>query len=218
MIRRVLVVTLALMATGPCARLFAQTYGTCVPVSERGGRAFGCFITAREPMVDLPKGPLFWYLDTYPTRAAADVAKGLRGTVVESLDKVWLFTIAEAGKQPAGKERVAVIGPLPLVAADEYLAVYMEGVFEPGMVTVVHRHPGVEAWFTLDGVMCVETPEGKQVQSAGDPGLFVTEGTPMQLTGIGTAVRRSLVLILQDASKPLFTHAGDWTPSGLCRR
>ena len=27
--------------------LAAQTDGTCVPVSERAGRAFGCFITAR---------------------------------------------------------------------------------------------------------------------------------------------------------------------------
>jgi len=36
-------------------------------------------------------------LDTYATRATAEVAEGLRGTVVESLGKIWLFTIAEAG-------------------------------------------------------------------------------------------------------------------------
>jgi hypothetical protein len=38
----------------------------------------------------------------------------------------------------------------------------------------------------------------------------------MMLTGTGTSVRRSLVLILQDASKPRSTLATDWTPTGLC--
>jgi hypothetical protein len=39
----------------------------------------------------------------------------------------------------------------------------------------------------------------------------------MILTGTGTSVRRSLVLILQDAAKPRAVHATDWTPAGLCR-
>lgn len=33
----------------------------------------------------------------------------------------------------------------------------------------------------------------------------------------GTGVRRSLVLILQDAAKPRSVLATDWTPAGLCR-
>lgn len=39
----------------------------------------------------------------------------------------------------------------------------------------------------------------------------------MILTGTGTGVRRSLVLILQDAAQPRSTIATDWTPAGLCR-
>jgi hypothetical protein len=39
----------------------------------------------------------------------------------------------------------------------------------------------------------------------------------MILTGTGTSVRRSLVLILQDAAKPRSVVATDWTPAGLCR-
>jgi hypothetical protein len=108
------------------------------------------------------------------------------------------------------------MGPLALVDAPSYSAVYMEGVFRPGMRTAVHRHPGVEAWYTVEGEMCVETPTGKQVQRAGDPGIMVRGGLPMQLTGSGTGVRRSLVLILQDAGKPRSTPASDWTSSGLC--
>jgi quercetin dioxygenase-like cupin family protein len=177
----------------------------------------GCFITAREVLGKLPQTPLFWHLDTYSTRAAADAAKAPRGTVVESIGKIWLFTVAGPGWRPIGGDRVAEIGPLPLVEADQYAAVYMEGLFEPGMASEVHRHPGVEAWYTLTGEMCVETPAGKLIQRAGDPSVIVAGGLPMELIGTGGSVRRSLVLILQDASKPRSSHASDWTPKGLCK-
>ena len=49
----------------------------------------------------LPQRPLYWHLDMYPTHAAAEAARGARGTVVESFGSVWLFTVAEAeGQQP----------------------------------------------------------------------------------------------------------------------
>lgn len=204
----------------PTVPLIGQTAGTCIPVSERAGREFGCFITARAELGHLPKRPkLYWYLDTYATRASADAAKGLSGTVMESFGRVWLFNIAPAGlRSVGGGHREARIGPLPLIAARNYAAVYMEGVFQPGMQSVVHRHPGVEAWYTLEGAMCLETPEGTVRQRAGDPGRMVRAGLPMMLTGTGTATRRSLVLILQDTSKPWIMLATDWTPKGLCKR
>ena len=206
------VVLLPTLSTG------AQTAGTCVPVSERAGREFGCFITAREELGHLASRPaLYWHLDTYTTAAKAEAAKGPHSTVVQSLGHVWLFTIAPAKWRPVGGHRTARIGPLPLVPSDHYAAVYMEGDFEPGMESIVHRHPGVEAWYTLEGSMCLETPEGTVKQRAGDPGRMVRGGLPMQLTGTGTVVRRSLVLILQDADKPWLTPATDWTPKGLCK-
>lgn len=197
--------------------LHAQTDGTCIPIAERAGRELGCFITARQELGKLPATPaLFWHLDTYATRAAADSARGPRSTVVESFGKIWLFAIAPAEWRPRGGTRVARIGPLPRVAADSVAAVYMEGEFAPGMNSVVHRHPGVEAWYTLEGSQCLETPEGTTRQGAGDPGVMVREGLPMMLTGTGTVTRRSVVLILQDATKPRSTPAHDWTPRGLC--
>jgi quercetin dioxygenase-like cupin family protein len=93
----------------------------------------------------------------------------------------------------------------------------MEGVFQPGMHSPVHRHPGVEVWHTLQGEQCLETPHGKLVQRAGDPPLIVPGGVPMILTGTGRGVRRSLVLILEDATKPRSVLAPDWTPLGRCR-
>jgi quercetin dioxygenase-like cupin family protein len=212
----VLVALAAIALTGGSLR--AQTDGTCVPVAERAGRAFGCFITAREELGHVPTTPaLYWHLDTYPTWAAAEGARAPRSTVVASLGRIWLFTIAPANWRSTAGRHVARIGPLPLVAADSLAAVYMEGIFQPGMNSMVHRHPGVEAWYTLEGAMCLETPEGTLTQRAGDPGVLVRAGVPMMLTGIGTGPRRSVVLILQDATKPRSTPAADWTPRRLCR-
>ena len=200
------------------ASLPAQTDGTCVPVSERAGRAFGCFITARTELGALAKQPsLFWYLDTYATVAAARLAAGPRGTVVESLGRIWLFSIADSAFQPSGGTRVSRIGPLPLIDAAQFAAVYMEGVFQPGMSSVVHRHAGVEAWYTLEGSQCLETPQGRMDQRAGDPGVLAPAGVPMMLTGTGTVPRKSVVLILQDATQPRSTPAHDWVPKGLCQ-
>jgi len=207
----------ALVAILPIARLHAQTDGTCIPIAERAGREFGCFITARQELGRLAAKPnLYWHLDSYSSRAAAERARASRSTVVESLGRIWLFTIAPTEWRPRGGKRVARIGPLPLVAADSLAAVYMEGVFQPGMSSVVHRHPGAEAWYTLEGSMCVETPNGALKQRAGERGVVVRDGLPMRLTGTGTGPRRSLVLILQDATKPRSTPAHDWTPKGLC--
>ena len=211
------VATLTLLLL-PAMSLVGQTAGTCVPVSERAGREFGCFITAREELGHLtPRPALYWHLDTFATAAKAEAAKGPHSTVVESLGQVWLFTIAPKKWRPVGGKRTARIGPLPLLPSDRYTAVYMEGDFQPGMESIIHRHPGVEAWYTLEGSMCLETPEGTVRQRAGDPGRMVRGGLPMQLTGTGTVARRSLVLILQDADKPWLTPATDWTPKGLCK-
>ncbi|MBA3522787.1 MAG: hypothetical protein H0T90_09830 [Gemmatimonadales bacterium] len=205
-------------ATLSAAALRAQTDVSCVPIAERAGRDFGCFITAREELGRLAASPpLYWHLDTYPTRTAAEAAREARSTVVESLGRIWLFTIAPAGWEPSGGNRVTRIGPLPLVSADSFAAVYMEGVFKPGMQSMVHRHPGVEAWYTLEGSMCLETPEGKLEQHGGEPGVLVQGGVPMVLTGTGSGPRRSVVLILQDATKPRSTPSSDWTPRRLCR-
>jgi quercetin dioxygenase-like cupin family protein len=218
-VRLTLLAAVALTAA-PWNALRAQTDGTCIPIAERAGRALGCFVTARQELGSLATEPrLYWHLDTYPTTSAADRARAARSVVVESLGRIWLFTIAPIDWRPSAPgTHVARIGPLPIVRADSLAAVYMEGVFAPGMNTVVHRHAGAEAWFTLEGSMCVETPGGMLTQTAGDSGVFIPAGVPMMLSGTGTVTRRSVVLILQDATQPRSTPAMDWTPRGLCAR
>jgi hypothetical protein len=117
---------------------------TCGPVAQRAGREFGCFITAREELGALPKdSALYWHIDAFTAQAAAEAAQAPRSTVVRSLGRIWLFTIAERGWRPASGQRIAVVGPLPLVDADAYAAVYMEGVFKPECTP---RPTGIRGW------------------------------------------------------------------------
>jgi quercetin dioxygenase-like cupin family protein len=192
--------------------VFAQI---CRPVSQRTGE-LGCWITANAQMGQLPQVPIYWHLDTYPTWAEAEAAKGSRGTVAESLGKIWLLTIDVAGWRPSGGSRIAEIGPLPVSADAKYSAQYMEAIFTPGMTAPAHRHSGPEAWYTLSGETCLETPEGKMIGRAGGSHVIVPGGPPMHLTATGTEVRRALVLILHDSAQPPTTPAHDWTPKGLC--
>jgi quercetin dioxygenase-like cupin family protein len=213
--RRILI-TLGLLVAVPAAsdQALAQIIH-CLPMQERTGEA-GCWVITEEALGQLPDLPMFWHLDAYPTRAAAEAAKGQRGAVLEGLGKIWIATIGEAGWRPSSGDRIAEIGPLPLTSGEKYTARYMEAIFTPGMTTNVHRHPGPEAWFTSAGETCLETPEGKTVGRAGGPPVIVPGGVPMHLTATGAEQRRALVLILHESSRGPGSPAPDWAPKGLC--
>src|SRR5262249_44255802 len=111
----------------------------CKPIAERAGE-LGCWIIIDQSLGRLGKSEMFWPLDTYPTRADAERAKGARGAVVESLGKVWLLSIKDKGWRPTGGERIGEIGPLPISATEAYSAQYMEAIFTPGMTAPPHIH------------------------------------------------------------------------------
>jgi quercetin dioxygenase-like cupin family protein len=203
--------------------LFAQSnaptpsFGVCKPVSERTTE-IGCWILVDQPVGRIEQAEVFWHLDVYPSRTEAEKAKGARGTVIESLGKVWLLTIEKVGWRPTVKgERIAEIGPLPVTAGEQYSAVFMEAIFNPGMTSSIHTHSGPEAWYTQAGETCLETPTGKLVGGAGSPPVIVPGGPPMLLTATGTEQRRAITLILHESSKPPTTVIHDWTPKGLCK-
>jgi hypothetical protein len=130
--------------------LEAEAWGQvvrCLPVTQRTGE-IGCWVTANQMIGQLPAGPVSWHLDTYLTQAEAEAAKRPGATVVKSLGKVWLLTVAEAGWRPFGGERAAEIGPLPVTADAQYAAQYLEAIVQPGMKSIVHRHGGPEVWYT----------------------------------------------------------------------
>ncbi len=191
----------------------------CVPVSERAGQDVGCWILASQPLGELSQPAVFWHLDAFPTRAAAESAKGPGSTVVEALGKVWLLTIGEAGWRPQAGVRVAEIGPIPVKPGQAYTAHYMEGISNPGDVIPQHRHPGPEAWYTAAGGFCAETPGGKLEARAGKGTVIPadTDGwSRMMLVATGAEVRRSLVLVLHQSALPWTAPVSDWTPRGLC--
>ena len=87
----------------------------------------------------------------------------------------------------------------------------------PGMKSAIHRHSGVEAWYTLSGQTCLETPRGATTGRAGGPPVIIPAGVPMELTATGTEVRTSLVLILHASSEKPTTPERSWRPKGLCK-
>jgi hypothetical protein len=188
----------------------------CRPVAERTGEV-GCWIIASQPIGQLAKAETFWHHDVYATRAETEAARASGSAVVESLGKTWLLTIADQGWRPSGGERIAEIGPLPIIAGQTYSAPYMEAIFTPRIVAPSHTHAGPEAWYTQAGETCLETPLGKQIGRAGGPPVIVPGGPPMHLTATGTEQRRALVLILHDSSKHATTPEHDWVPKGLCK-
>jgi quercetin dioxygenase-like cupin family protein len=189
---------------------------TCKPANTRT-QAIGCWILADNPIGQLTTPNVFWHLDTYPTRTAAEADKGPRGTVVESFGKIWLMTIADERWKSAHGTRVAEIGPLPVLAGEKYTAQFMEADFTPGMTAPAHVHSGPEAWYAVGGKTCLETSDGHtQVGQVGGPPVIVPMGLSMHLTAIGTEQRRSIVLILHQSSQPPTTMVHDWTPKGLC--
>jgi quercetin dioxygenase-like cupin family protein len=198
------------------AAVAAVPSGPCRPVSDRTSEV-GCWVLSEHPIGELAESEVFWHLDAYSSRSAAEAAKSPMGTVVESFGRIWLFTIAENGWQAPGGQAVAEIGPLAINAHEQYSVVFLEAVFTPGMTVPGHIHSGPEAWYTLAGETCVETPEGKQVGRPGGKNVIVPAGLPMHLTATGTENRRSLVLLLHESAKPDTTWVPDWTPKGLCK-
>ena len=189
---------------------------TCVPIAQRT-RELGCWIIVDEPVGRLSQASAFWHLDTFPTRAEAEAAKQRGAAVIESLGKVWLMTIAGADGHRGSGNHVASIGPIPTSREIDYSATYMEAIFAPGMESKTHTHSGPEAWYTMAGETCLETPDGVMVGRAGGPPVIVPAGPPMHLTATGTSTRRALVLILHDRSQPATTVTHAWTPKGLCQ-
>lgn len=203
----------------PCGQSSAQGVAgaVCKPVSQRT-REVGCWIMADDPVGQLIKSPVFWHLDTYSTRAAAEADKRPRGQIVEALGKVWLMTIEDEKWRSTHGNRITEIGPLAIIAGEKYSAQYMETIFTPGMTAPAHLHAGPEAWYTVAGETCLETSDGRvQIGRAGGPPVIVPAGLSMHLTATGTEQRRTVALILHETSKPATTQVHDWIPKGLCK-
>ncbi|HET9523795.1 MAG TPA: hypothetical protein VFO90_06155, partial [Terrimicrobiaceae bacterium] len=97
---------------------------------------------AEKVVEELPAGPLFWRIENFAALPQAQAAAGPWSLVAESAGKVWLFTLGPEGGSSAGSTKVAEVGPIPRVAASQYLLRLMDVSGPPGSMSPVHTHPG----------------------------------------------------------------------------
>jgi len=186
-----------------------------VPPGEKRPE-YGCFILATAKGLQFTEPAVYWHLRTFPNLAAAQAVKSASGIVVEEAGQVWLSEFGPRNLALRGGQPVAVIGPLELPSAKTYDAVLAYAVMRPGDRSLVHTHPGPEGWYMLAGEQCLETPAGIKKARSGET-LTVTPNVPMELSIIGSSLRRSLVLMVHDATQPAGIPS-DWKPTGACTR
>jgi hypothetical protein len=156
---------------------------------------------------ELPAGPLFWRIESFPSLAQAQAAAGSTGLAAEIAGKIWLFTLGGKGGSSAGGDKVGEIGPVPLVTAPEYLLRINHAGGPPGAKTPVHTHPGSEAFYVLAGRLGQRTPHGVAYADAGQSMNGHNADTPMVVFSAGPTDLDQLVMFVVDATRPFSSPA-----------
>lgn len=162
---------------------------------------------AEKKVQQLPPGPLFWRLDTFPTLAQAQAAAGPTALAAEASGKAWLFTLGPKGGSSPGGAEVAEIGPIPPISASEYLLRINRTGGPPGVKTPVHTHAGSESFYVLTGELSQQTPQGVRHVAAGQSMPGRGPGTPMEVSSTGKGDLVALVMFVTDATKPFSSPA-----------
>ena len=193
-------------------------FGTCVPRAQAQSDSVGCFIIVDNPVGTAGAKPLYWFVTRAPKRMSTIATQHGNTTLIDAFGSKWLMTIGTKDASVNQGKLIARIGPLPLTPGKSYSALYMEASMTPGMKSAIHRHSGPEAWYTLSGETCLETSAGTSVGRAGGPPVIIPGGLPMELTATGKSLRRSLVLILHDSTRPPTMMETKWKPTGSCSK
>lgn len=156
---------------------------------------------------ELPAGQLYWRVENFPTLAQARAAEGPTSLAAEVAGQAWLFTLGPKGGATAGATRIAEIGPVPPVAAPEYLLRINNAGGPPGAKTSVHTHPGSETFYVLTGKLGQKTPLGSMQVETGHSMLGHAPGMPMEVSSSGTGDLNVLVMFVVDATKPFSSPA-----------
>jgi quercetin dioxygenase-like cupin family protein len=159
-------------------------------------------------VLQLPTGPLFWRVDTFPTLGKAQAAAAGPTALAAEVDgKGWLFTLGPSGGSSPGGSKMAEIGPVPAINAPEYLLRVVRSGGPPGAKTRIHTHPGSETFYVLTGELTQQTPQGVSHASAGQSMSGHPPNTPMQVSSSGTSDLSALVMFVNDATKPFSSPA-----------
>ena len=175
---------------------------------------------AEMKLKQLPNGPLYWRVESFPSVDAAKTAAGpfrwnpdtvsydgSPSLVAEVAGKTWLFTLGARGGSTPGGTKVAEIGPIPTVAAPEYLLRVNHGYGPPGAKTPVHTHPGSEAFYVVSGRLGQRTPHGVSHAETGQTLNGHSADVPMEVFNSGNSELTALIMFVVDASRPFSVPA-----------
>lgn len=175
---------------------------------------------AQKKVKQLPEGPLYWRVENFPTLGDAQAAVGPDGwnpaavkyetttaLVAEVAGKVWLFTLGAKGGATPGGTKVAEVGPVPVLAAPEYLLRVNHGSGPPGARTPTHTHPGSEAFYVVSGRLGQRTPHGVAHVEAGQTLNGHAPDMAMEVFNAGTTNLDALIMFVVDATRPFSVPA-----------
>src|SRR5262249_7963932 len=168
----------------------------------------------------LPKGELFWRVESFPTLDKAKAAAppyrwnpdtvsydGLPSLTAEVAGKAWLFTLGPKGGATAGGGEGAEVGAGPPLRPPEDLSRADHGPGPPGATTPVHMHPGSESFYVIAGRLGQRTPQGVMNVEAGHSMNGHPAGMTMEVFNSGTTELDALIMFVVDATKPFSTPA-----------
>lgn len=179
----------------------AQLMSTCVENSPERRGEIGCSIIQSKVLPDGLAEPVFWHIDRFDSPEQARAAVAPASIAFEAAGTSWLMTIEPQTSDHHGGRHVAHVGPLPLPRARRHAMLVQSAVFTPGMYSLVHHHPGVEAVYVVDGEACYETPTRAARLQKGET-LALPGGTQMRAVVTGSKPRHVLAVIVHDASQP----------------
>ena len=175
---------------------------------------------AQKKVKQLPPGPLFWRVESFPTLEDARAAVGPDGwnpasvryettmSLIAEVDgKVYVVTLGPKGASTPGGSKLAEIGPVTAITAPEYLLRLNHGSGPPGAKTPVHSHPGSESFYVITGQLGQKTPHGVAHVEAGKTMNGHPAGMPMQVFNSGTTDLSALIMFVVDATKPFSVPA-----------
>ena len=100
---------------------------------------------------------------------------------------------------------MAKVGPVPAIAAHEYLLRINHAGGPPGAKTPIHMHPGSESFHVLSGRLSQRTPHGVMSVETGEGMPGHSPGLLMELSSNGTKALSVLVMFVVDSTMPFST-------------
>jgi len=182
--------------------------GTLLSPAAIAQQKFDIKPVAEKKLKLLPAGPLYWRIEQFPTLTQAQAVAGETSLAAEVSGKAWLFTLgAKGATTPGASKAAAEIGPVPVIAAPEYLLRINHAGGPPGSKTPVHSHPGSEAFYVLTGRLGMKTPHGMMYADAGRTMNGHHADMPMEVFNAGTVDLDQLVMFVVDATRPFSSPA-----------